>query len=392
MNKKTAAYLLFAGQDWYHHGPAHADHQLAKELAGESKVLVVSSLGMRMPAPGKTDRPFRRILRKARSTLRYVSRPVSGLPNLVVMCPLSIPLFTIPWFRFINAHSVALQVRLVSFMIGLGTPAVLIVVPTAIDVAQRLPWKLRGYLRLDDHSAADDVDSGLIRSMEDKLFAEADFVAYASKPLLDSETDRSQGKALLLDHGVDLEHFTIDGPVAHDLTTIPHPRLGFFGQIERLVVDIPLLERLADEFPHAHLVLVGRTATDLTTLTERPNVHFLGWREYSEIPAYGRGFDVALCPMPLNQWTDAANPIKVKEYLALGLPVVSTRIADMDRYAETVALAESADEFVAHVARALAIPNADADKQRRRASVLRSGWNQTAATLRDQLAEGSNRA
>ncbi len=340
---------------------------------------------MRMPVPGRTDRPFRRIVRKIRSTMRYLSRPVTGLPNLFVMCPLSIPLFTIPWFRFLNAHSVAAQVRLVSFLIGLGTPAVLIVVPTAIDVAQRLPWKLRGYLRLDDHSAADDVDSKLIRSMEDTLFDEADFVAYASKPLMDSETDRSHGKALLVDHGVDLEHFTIDGPIAPDMLDIPHPRVGFFGQIERLVVDLPLLERLADELPHAHLVLVGRTATDLGTLTDRPNVHFLGWRDYTEIPAYGRGFDVALCPMPVNQWTDAANPIKVKEYLALGLQVVSTRISDMDRYGETVALADSSDEFISLVAKALENPISTEEKQRLRASVLGSGWDQAAATLRSRV-------
>lgn len=378
-------FVVFAGQDWYNHGRAHADHQIARELANSGRVLIVSSIGMRMPMPGKTDKPLRRILRKLRSTLRYFTRPLASVPNLVVFAPVSIPLFSNPWIRALNAHSVAFQVRVAASALHLHSPAMLVVIPTAFDVIQHLPWHPRAYLRLDDHASAEDVDQGLIRSMEDGLIAGVDHVVYASETLMEREHDRTSGKARLIDHGVELEHFTLNGNEPTDMAAIAHPRIGFFGQIERFVVDIALLEKLADSLPNAQLVLIGRCTTDIEALRQRPNVHFLGWRDYEEIPDYGRAFDVGICPMPINEWTKSANPIKVKEYLALGLPVVSTRIPQLECYRDVIAFAETPEEFVEAVAAALACGSTAADRQRRRAVVENDGWDRRAVEVRELL-------
>jgi glycosyltransferase involved in cell wall biosynthesis len=139
---------------------------------------------------------------------------------------------------------------------------------------------------------------------------------------------------------------------------------------------------VALEVPDAQLVLIGRAAADLAGLPVLPNVHLLGWRDYEELPAHARGFDVAICPMPDSEWIRSANPIKAKEYLALGLPVVATRIATLERYDDVMFLAEDADSFVDHVRKALdgGAPGTPAE---RRAAVADSGWGARAEQMAD---------
>ena len=82
-------------------------------------------------------------------------------------------------------------------------------------------------------------------------------------------------------------------------------------------------------------------------------MHWLGFRPYEEIPRYGAGFDVAIMPWRDNEWIRNCNPIKLKEYLALGLPVVSTDFPEVHRYASVVRIARSPEEFVQLVATTL---------------------------------------
>ena len=81
-------------------------------------------------------------------------------------------------------------------------------------------------------------------------------------------------------------------------------------------------------------------------IVDLPNVHWLGFRPYEEIPSYGAAFDVALMPWLRNDWIEQCNPIKMKEYLAIGLPVVSTDFPEVHFYSDTIAIAGDADHFV----------------------------------------------
>jgi glycosyltransferase involved in cell wall biosynthesis len=113
-------------------------------------------------------------------------------------------------------------------------------------------------------------------------------------------------------------------------------------------------------------------------LTRLPNVHWLGFRPYSRIPAIGRGFDVALMPWLDNEWIRFANPIKLKEYLALGLPVVSTDYPEVEAYRDRVRVARDRAELPALVRRAAeTVP----DRVALRGSVLSSSWAARAAHL-----------
>ncbi len=127
---------------------------------------------------------------------------------------------------------------------------------------------------------------------------------------------------------------------------IPRPRLGFFGLI-RDWVDIGLLAQVARRRPDWHFVIIGDadSSLDMGQYRDLANMHFLGRKSYAALPAFCRHFDVGLIPFKVNELTHAVNPIKLREYLSAGLPVVSTPMPEVKLYNLLVAIAETAEEF-----------------------------------------------
>jgi glycosyltransferase involved in cell wall biosynthesis len=143
------------------------------------------------------------------------------------------------------------------------------------------------------------------------------------------------------------------------------------------VVDLDLLGRTARENGDVSVVLIGDATCSLEGLTALPNVHWLGSRPYEAIPALGRGFDIALMPWLDNEWIRFANPVKLKEYLALGLPVVTTEYPQVDAYRDRVFVADRS-EFPAVARRVLTAPrNVDS----LRGSVANDSWSSRADAL-----------
>ena len=376
-------YVCFSGQDWWYHNRAHSDFQLMLRVARDRPVLLVNSIAMRMPLPGRSTRPLRRIIRKARSMAKRLQQPVSDLPGFHVLTPVLLPLYGSAWGRALNARLVAWQVRQACRRLGLAAPVCLVTIPTALDAVRHVPHSRLVFNRSDLHSAFTETDQEQIRRLERGLLTRADAVLYVSRSLMAAEREHTGGRARFLDHGVDVEHFTRRPPAEEpaDLAAVPRPRIGFFGGLDSYLVDFDLLERLAREVPEAHLVLVGDADCSMARFDPLPNVHWLGYRPYQDVPRYGSGFDVALMPWLRNSWIEHANPIKLKEYLALGLPVVSTDFPEVRHYRDLVDVAADQDEFVALVRKALAAGCDDAD--RRRASVAGATWDARAALLRE---------
>ncbi len=180
---------------------------------------------------------------------------------------------------------------------------------------------------------------------------------------------------------VDAQHFAQTSGESHvDQMLIPRPRLGFFGVIDERI-DFSLLERIADARPSWHLVLVGPVAKIAhDSLPRRPNIHYLGQREYRELPAFVAGWDVCLMPFALNEATRFISPTKTLEYLAAGKPVVSTPIADVvESYADVVQIAKDAQDFISACEAVFAeLPNER--EKRLRAAALRveqTSWDAT---------------
>ena len=151
---------------------------------------------------------------------------------------------------------------------------------------------------------------------------------------------------------IDFEHFSkargrVDEPA--DQKSIPHPRLGFFGVIDERM-DLSMIEGIAKLRPDWHLVMIGPVVKiDPASLPHLPNIHYLGKKEYAELPRYIAGWDVALMPFALNESTRFISPTKTPEYLAAGRPVVSTAIRDVVcpyGREKLVSIASSPEEFV----------------------------------------------
>lgn len=190
-----------------------------------------------------------------------------------------------------------------------------------------------------------------MREREAELLALADVVFTGGQSLY--EAKRRQHKNIHpFPSGIDVSHFGQARDISEDLedqAAIPHPRLGFFGVIDERM-DIALLDRLAEARPDWHLIMIGPVVKiDPSDLPRRPNIHYLGGRNYKELPKYLAGWDVALLPFALNESTRYISPTKTPEYLAAGKPVVSTKIRDVVRpYGEMnlVRIAEGHSEFI----------------------------------------------
>lgn len=371
--------VVFAGLDWWYHNQAHADFQLALRLSRHRRVLLVNSIGTRMPQPGRTSSVARRVRNKLRSIGRGVRRPVPGLPDYHVYSPFVVPAYGSAAGRWLATSLVRLQVGLVRRWLRLEDLAVLVTPPTAWDVARRLP---RGgalvFNRSDKHSAFAEVDAAVLRGYEHALLRGADAVLYVSGALQAEDEPLVGDRAVFLDHGVDTTLFHPAVAEAPELAAVPRPRIGYFGTLRDHTVDGELLVRLATGLPQASLVLVGPSTMDLERLRALPNVYYFPAQPHERVPAFGIGFDVGIMPWLDNDWIRNCNPIKLKEYLALGLPTVTTDYPEAHRYAGLVRTARGHDEFLQAVREELANPG---DVAGRVAAVAGESWDDRAATV-----------
>jgi glycosyltransferase involved in cell wall biosynthesis len=379
--------VIFAGLDWWYHNQAHADFQLALRLSEGRRVLVVNSIGTRFPLPGRTSGTGGRIIRKLRSIARGVRAPRPDLPDFFVYSPLTVPLYGSRLGRLGNTALVLLQLRLVCWWLRLGTPSIVLTPPTAYAIARRLRHRALFYNRSDKHSAWSEVDHEHLQAEEVALLRSADRVLYVAHALMDEDAPLVGDRGVFLDHGVDVVAFSAPGPEPADLAAVPRPRVGYIGAVRDHTVDLELLERVAREVPEASLVIVGRVTMDVSRLASLPNVYLLGQRPHDLVPAYGAALDVALMPWLDNEWIRACNPIKMKEYLALGLHTVSTDFPEARRYADVLDIATGPDDFVDRVrsAAAGAGGQSPADAERRRSTVRSDTWATRAADLADLL-------
>ena len=181
---------------------------------------------------------------------------------------------------------------------------------------------------------------------EQELLKTADVVFTGGHALFESKR-HSHPNVHAFPSSVDVDHFArarVEQPDRADQARIPHPRLGFFGVVDERM-DLALLRRLSGLRPDWHLVVIGPVVKiDPAQLPTAPNIHYLGPKAYEELPAYIAGWDVALLPFARNDATRYISPTKTPEYLAAGLPVVSTSIRDVVRPYGINGLARIADE------------------------------------------------
>lgn len=232
--------------------------------------------------------------------------------------------------------------------------------PMAMAFTSDFECELCIYDNMDELSLFRGASQQLL-DLENALFSRCDLVFTGGMSLYEAKKSRHRSV-----HGfpssIDFNHFSQARFIRQDppdQAHIPHPRLGFFGVVDERM-DIDLLAEVADLRPDWQFVMIGPVVKiDPATLPQRPNIHWLGGKDYKELPHYLSGWDVGFMNFALNEATKFISPTKTPEFLAAGVPVVSTAITDVVKpYGEKglVEIARNAEEVVAKVEMMLARP------------------------------------
>lgn len=337
-------------------------HHVMRLLSEHTDVLWVESSGMRAPSVARAG-DLRRVATKLR---RMTGGTRRALPRLTVLSPPSVPLPSSPVARSLNARLYAGSVR--RALAGMGNPAPPLLWVYTPTIARYLPQLRRSglvYHCVDRWWAFEEYDPAEMRACHEILCREADHV-FASAKALEDDCRQFTNRVTYLPHGVQWEHFrtavTAAPPRPADLPA-SESVVGFVGMIDTWV-DQDLLVALARRIAPAQVVLVGHARVDTSRLEAEPNIHLLGRKPFAELPAYLAAFDVALIPFAMNELTTAVNPIKLREYLSAGVPVVTTALPEIVPFADRPGTDVVADRagFMAAVAARLASPTAAAQR------------------------------
>ena len=261
--------------------------------------------------------------------------------------------------------------------------------PMALEFTDHLHPSVVVYDCMDELSAFKGAH-GKLKEYENELLSRADMVFTGGQSLFEAKKDKHQS-VYAFPSSIDREHFNRARSIEvepSDQRDIPHPRLGFFGVLDERL-DIELLRGIAESRPDWNIVLVGPVVKiDPATLPALPNVHYLGKKDYRELPDYIAGWDIALLPFAMNESTRFISPTKTPEYLAAGKPVVSTPIADVVRpYGELglVRIAQDTSEFIRGIAETLAENDRGDWLTHVDAFLARTSWDDTWKRMSDLI-------
>ena len=278
--------------------------------------------------------------------------------------------------------------------LGLPVAAVVAALPTR-PVFDAVEARVRCYWITDDHVAGarlyglnpDVVDAG-----ERWLSDRADVLLGASEDLVDRWRGRGHPNVQHFPNGADVELFSRAGQsIPQDFPPVPAGASGTVGFVGVMCdrIHVPLLRAVADKGVHVMLIGPRRSSYDdpeFDALLEHPLVSWLGPRKPDELPAYLHAFDVGLIPYAMTAYNHASSPLKLYEYLAAGLPVVTTPIAPFRELGPPLAtLAEDPELFAKAALDAMGTRSDSAAVRARRDFAAANSWTSRAAALADAL-------
>lgn len=344
MSDKTI--ICFASGYDYH---PTSKHHIMRRLARQNQVIWVNWHASRRPRAHMTD------LRAIGSRLAQIRRGARRVSDsMTVLTPFQLPL---PGSRLACRVNARMTERAINKVLA-GLPQRPIQVwsfaPDMGDLAGRFGEELLLYYCVDAFGEFPGYDRELIDRRERELIGRSDVVITTSPPLFDAKR-RLHPEVHLVQHGVDHERLS-QGlreplPCPAELASLPRPIFGFVGMIGEWV-DLELVAGVARLRPDASLVMIGPELVSRGSCLGMPNVHFLGGKSHEHLPAYLSHFDVGMIPFRHVPLTYNANPIKLYEYLAAGVPVVSNSLPAVEALPDAVWLADDVTDWALCCARA----------------------------------------
>lgn len=341
--------ILFSTADWNSKYWTNKQH-IASQLAERGhRVLYVETVGLRMPGLNVSDAA--RIVARFRHGISPITMVRDSIWRL---SPLTLPFgHRSPLIAGVN--NLQLKKRIMNWISHNDVTAPLFwtyhpyVLKTVTFIR---PSKLI-YHCADDLGAVPGIDRRSFQAAERELLAQAD-VTFTTSHTLQARCSAIAGaRSHYFGNVADISHFGTARTrqvLPQELERIPGPRLGYVGALSDFKVDFDLLAAIVDRQPAWQLILIGderegQADPRLAQLVKRKNVHLLGWRPYRDLPRYLAGLDVALLPQLINDYTQAMFPMKFFEYLAAGLPIVSTPLDAITDYKSLYSVASDAASF-----------------------------------------------
>lgn len=371
--------ICIGGEDWWYHNRGHFDFQIMRRLARKWPVLFVNSLGVRVPSLKDNKLFLERIGRK----LKSLSRGLVNVENdFWVFSPFAIPGEA---GQKLSSWALAPQIRLAAARAGMKRPLLWVHCPAGAVLVDQVEAAAVIMQRTDRFEAFPEADSTVVERQIALLKARADLVVYAA-PHLMAEEAGSVARQLLITHGADVERFiAADASSSEpgDVAGLGRPRVGFVGGIDAHTFDPALFNEVARNLGDVTFVMIGGCSLE-DGWCPHPNVHLLGRKPYDEVAGFMAACDCLIMPWNRSDWIKACNPIKLKEYLAVGRPVVTTDFDALEGWRDLMGVAHDAQQFTALVRRAISTPY-DATMARQR--IASETWDAKADLLARSLVD-----
>lgn len=375
--------MLVFGEDWGQH-PSSTQH-LMKHLLKEQQIVWVNSLGLRRPRLNRRDlhRAFNKLsacvhgTTTTQNSMREHTVSPENQPRIIN--PLTIPL---PGNRLARRCNEWMLTQKLNPIIRSSDskPLLWTSLPSAVDLVGKLGERAAVYYCGDDFNALDGVDHEPVSRMEQELAEKCQLIITASDQLA---RKFNPDKTVVVPHGVDLELFSAPKPKASDLPE--GPVAGFYGAIAGWF-DQRLLVETARRLPDWTFVLIGPVTTDISQLSSEPNIRYLGPKPHHELAGYSQHWDVGILPFKRNAQIKACNPLKLREYLAAGSPIVCTDFPALDGYRDLIKVSNQAESFAQAILSYH--QNTDLDPILRAARLQRvalESWSKRAEDIKDLL-------
>jgi glycosyltransferase involved in cell wall biosynthesis len=378
--------IICFSKDW-NEDPT-SNHHVLLELSRTHRVLWLNSVATRTPRL-TSGRDMRKIVSKLRS---FARGPERVNENLWVYTPIVLPFPHSPAARALNRHILRLTLRALRVRLGIKEFQLWSFLPNVAPYVGTLGESLAVYYCTDEWSLFSYIDKDNMVRAENELCARAD-VIFACCHALAEARGAINPHTYLATHGVDQSSFARaldpDTEVPEDIAGLPRPLLGFYGTIQDWV-DLELIARLAQRHPEWSIVMLGGVHVDTSVVNRFGNVHLLGRKAHKDLPRYCKAFDVGLIPYRVEERMKYVNPIKLREYLSAGLPVVSTALPEVAFYGQFCAVAGDADEFEHGVIAALASDSVE--KRAARSEAMKAEtWEAKVAFVREKVEEARAR-
>jgi glycosyltransferase involved in cell wall biosynthesis len=324
-----------------------------KHFLADNRILWVNTIGMRRPKLNLYDAK-----RGWGKIISWLSRKKGKLneKNPTVLSPFMIPYNTPPFIRSFNRFSVIRNVREEMKRLSFKNPIVITTLPNAADYLGAFGESLDVYYCVDEFSEWPGVERLMVKEMEDILITKVHFMVAVSEELKKNKKSPT-GPTYLLTHGVDVEHFSNPTPCnkyarVDIMGGIQKPIIGYFGLFDERS-DLNILQNILRRHPEWSLVIIGKSMIDTQTLQRHKNFYHINAVPYSDLPLYASYFNVCIIPYVRNILTNNINPLKLKEYLATGKPVVSTALPEAVKLKDLISIAYDIDEFLICIEKSL---------------------------------------